>query len=78
VLLLSGLLLGACATLPDVSQRPPQHALPAASDGSLSRLAANSVPLDGPSGFRLMVSGDEALQARLALIERATVSLGKR
>ena len=75
VLWVSGLVLGACATLPDVSQRPPVRALPAAIDGSLARLAAHSVPSDGPSGFRLMVSGDEALQARLALIERATVSL---
>jgi hypothetical protein len=62
------LLLGACAALPDVSHRAATMSRPAASDAPLGRLAAAS--LDDPSlgAFRLLVAGDEALEARLALI----------
>jgi putative cardiolipin synthase len=67
--------LAGCMTLPDVSQRPWDRAAPPAPSSPLVQLAAASVPVGELSGFRLVSSGAEALQLRLALIERATQSL---
>jgi len=67
-------LLCACMSLPDVSDRPWDLADAPARAGSLAQLAAASAT-DGGSSFRLIDSGTEALQARLALIEGATRSL---
>jgi putative cardiolipin synthase len=68
--------LGGCASLPDVSQRPDEHALPAVADSGLALTAAASVPRGYQgSGVRLLVSGLEALHTRLELIERAQASI---
>ena len=73
LLVLSG--LSGCMALPDVSERPWDRALPAAASGPLAQLAAASAPDAELSGFRLIGTGTEALQARLALIDGATQSL---
>jgi len=72
--LLAGCLSG-CMALPDLSGRPWQQALPMADSGPLAQLAAASSAGGDLSGFRLIGSGTEALQARLALIDAATRSL---
>jgi len=61
--------------LPDVTQRAWQPALSPAVSGALPGLSAASVPDAALSGFRLIGTGAEALQARLALIEGAGRSL---
>ena len=61
-------------SLPDVTDRPWESARPPAEQGGLARLAQASAPA-ADSGFRLITSGAEALQARLALIDNATRSL---
>lgn len=68
-------LLGGCMSLPDVGARAWEPALAPARAGALAAIAAASVPQDDLSGFRLIASGAEALQARLVLIDRAQVSL---
>lgn len=72
-------LLAGCALtqqpLPDVSARQPMRALAPATDGLLARVAAASVSGSAMSGFKLLASGREALQARLALIRHAQSSL---
>jgi cardiolipin synthase C len=72
--LLPAALLCACMSLPDVSSRPWDPADAPAASGSLARLAAASAG-EGDGSFRLIDSGTEALQARLAMIEGATRSL---
>ncbi len=67
--------LGACMSLPAVEDREIVRALPPATEGPLAVLAASSLPQAGANGFRLLVSGTEALQARLALIQQARVSV---
>jgi putative cardiolipin synthase len=74
ICLLAGCLSG-CMALPDVSERPWQQALPMADSGRLAQTAAASSAGGELSGFRLIGTGTEALQARLALIESATRSL---
>jgi putative cardiolipin synthase len=69
------LLLAGCMALPDVRERPASTALPPVADAPLAALAANSLPAGAPNGFRLLVSGSEALQARVGLIERARQSV---
>jgi putative cardiolipin synthase len=65
-----------CGSLPANSQRPASYSLPAAPDKSpLARLAAEQLPADAQSGFRLLPLGSYALDARLALIQRATRTL---
>jgi putative cardiolipin synthase len=66
--------LSACMSLPNVADRAWESALLPAQHGPLVQLAANSLEA-GHSGMRLIGSGSEALQARLALIEGATRSL---
>lgn len=68
--------LAGCASLPDVSGRPDEHALPAATGSPLGRAAAASVPPGYEvSGVRLLVSGLVSLNTRLELIERAEASI---
>jgi cardiolipin synthase C len=71
----AALLLGACAGLPPAPQLPPTHAVAASSDSPLGRIALASWPDPELSGFRLMPSGDFALDTRLQLIRRAELSL---
>ncbi|HEY2257219.1 MAG TPA: phospholipase D family protein, partial [Variovorax sp.] len=69
-------LLGACGSLPVAVEKPVSHhqtATPAQSP--LAQLAATQLPDGAPSGFRLLPLGPYALDARLALIERATRTL---
>jgi len=73
-MLLLALCLGGCMSLPDVADRHWEPALPAAREGPLARLAADSCE-PGYCGLRLIGSASEALQARLALIEGATHSV---
>lgn len=67
--------LAGCMSLPDVSGRAWEPATPPRADSALVQLAAASVPGGELSGLRLLNSGAQALQARLALIDRASVSL---
>ena len=70
------LALGACGALPSDVHRRVSTSLPAAPDESpLARLAASELPAGAQSGFRLLPLGAYGLDARLALIERATRSL---
>lgn len=70
------LALGACGSLPADVQRPVSMSLPAApAQSPLARLAAAELPPGAQSGFRLLPLGAYGLDARLALIERATRTL---
>lgn len=70
------LALGACGSLPANVQRPLSHSLQASSTKSpLAQLAATQLPAGAPSGFRLLPLGSYGLDARLALIGRATQTL---
>lgn len=74
--ILVALALAGCGSLPAHVERPVSHALPAASaESPLARLAAAQLPAGAPSGFRLLPLGSYALDARLALISRATRTL---
>jgi cardiolipin synthase C len=68
------LLIGGCASLPPEASRTASTALPPAPDAALLRIAAASVP-GTYSAFRLLHTGSTALDARLALIERAQHSI---
>ncbi len=69
------LLTTGCASLPAPTDRPASHALPAA-EGTLARIArANAAPDATQSGFRLLPDGEQALDARLALVRRAEHSI---
>lgn len=70
------LALSACGSLPVDVQRPESHSLQASpAESPLAQLAASQLPVDAQSGFRLLPLGSYALDARLALIERATRTL---
>jgi putative cardiolipin synthase len=76
--LLSALLLAAlagCAGLPDKVGHQRSQAQPAAQDTPLGRIAKASTADPEQSGFRLMPTGQYALQARLELARRATRTL---
>lgn len=75
VLALATLLAGGCASLPDHLAGPPSQAIPASVETALGRIAKLSQADPELSGFRLMPSGDAALNARLELARRATRSL---
>jgi putative cardiolipin synthase len=68
-------ILAGCMSLPDVTERAWEPAMPPRADSALVQLAGASVPAGDLSGFRLLGSGAQALQVRLTLIERASVSL---
>ncbi|MEO5846020.1 MAG: phospholipase D family protein [Caldimonas sp.] len=65
--------LAGCAALPMPLDRPDSHAIDDVAATSLARIAAASRPEGArePSGFRLLAEGDDALEARIALIRRA-------
>jgi putative cardiolipin synthase len=67
--------LAGCAGLPEQVQRVPSRALPAATDTALGRIAKDSSFDAELSGFRLMPTGQFALQARLELARRAERTL---
>jgi putative cardiolipin synthase len=69
VLLLIGY-LGGCASLPSPEPRAPSLTSKSVSGTTLARAAAASTGA-GASAFRLLPAGDQALDARLALIDRA-------
>ncbi|SCK61697.1 Phosphatidylserine/phosphatidylglycerophosphate/cardiolipin synthase [Variovorax sp. HW608] len=74
--LLLVLALSACGSLPTGVQRPVSHSVRASPDESpLARIAADGLPPDAQSGFRLLPLGSYALDARLALIGGATRTL---
>lgn len=68
-------LLTGCASLPPGLAGPPSTALAPLPDATLVRIARLSQPDAELSGFRLLPSGDFALDARLTLIQRAERSL---
>ncbi len=75
VALLSGLLalLGGCASLPAAQPREPSAALAPDAGSRLAGIAAASLDVAGKhrDGLRLLPSGAQALEARLALIDAA-------
>jgi putative cardiolipin synthase len=76
VLALAAVLLATgCASLPQGALGPPSTALPASADTVLGRIAAAASTDPDLSGFRLMPSGDFALDTRLQLARRAQRSL---
>jgi putative cardiolipin synthase len=74
---LAGAALAACASLPPLPPRGASTAWTDTRDTSLGVLATASLTGAGPgeSGFRLLPTGDFALDARLALARRAERSL---
>jgi putative cardiolipin synthase len=75
--LLLALLLGACASLPDLPPPAPATAAPRLQDTALARIAVESTPPSKRhlSGLRLLPAGDHALDARLALARQAERTL---
>jgi cardiolipin synthase C len=71
------LALAGCAALPVPVERSQSHAIADVADTSLARAAAASRPEGARdlSGFRLLPDGDDALEARIALIRRAEKSV---
>ena len=67
--------LAGCAGLPDKVERQPSKAQGAAPDTPLGRIAKASTADPEQSGFRLMPTGQYALQARLELARRAQRTL---
>ena len=67
--------LAACTTLAPKADTPPTKALPPAADTALGRIAKASTSDPELSGFRLMPTGQFALQARLELARRAQRTL---
>jgi len=73
--LLWSILLVGCAGLPAQVDRPVSKALAAPADSPLGSVARQAGIPDGRSGFWPVVQGSFALDGRLELIRRATVSL---
>ncbi len=78
--LLLALLLGACASLPDLPDLPspaPADPAPRLQDTTLARIAIDSTPPAKRhlSGLRLLPAGDHAFDARLALARHAERTL---
>jgi len=73
--LISAVLVGACTTLPQKVDRPPSSALGAAAQTPLGRIAKASTADPELSGFRLMPTGQFALQERIELARRAQSTL---
>jgi cardiolipin synthase C len=71
-------LVAACATRPPATDLPRQvtHAVPPSTDTPLgAALAADEAAHPGQSGFRLLTTGTDALQMRIALARAATKTL---
>lgn len=73
--LLWALALTGCASLPPPQPRAPEAAFASPQSTSLGRLAAAAAPAPDVSGFRLLISGEDAFGALAALIDRAEHSL---
>ena len=74
--LLLGLALGACGALPVGTPRNASQSLESTpAQSPLAQLAADALPPEAASGFRLLPLGPYALDARLALIRNATRSV---
>jgi putative cardiolipin synthase len=73
VMLVIVVALGGCAALPDRVVRGDSYARRDTADTALAKIAEASRPQDAPglSGFRLLADGEDAFEARLALIRRA-------
>jgi len=71
------LLCSGCGSLPPDTavKRESSHAILASKDTALGRIAANSLPQRGLTGFRLLPIGSEALDTRIALAKRAQATL---
>jgi cardiolipin synthase C len=67
--------LAGCAQLPDKVERPASKSAAPAFDTPLGRIAKASTQDPEQSGFRLMPTGQFALQARLELAQRAERTL---
>ena len=72
----AALALAGCAALPSRFERHDSQAIGGATT-SLGRIAVASAPAEAHdlSGFRLLPEGEQALEARLALIQRAEKSV---
>jgi putative cardiolipin synthase len=71
-------LLVGCAALPPRGAARPSYAIPVDFDAHLGRIVAAAAPEDLPpehSGFRVLPDAPFALDARLALIEQAQISI---
>ena len=77
ILLVVAVALGGCASLPSDVARPISHARTDVAGTALGRTAASSLATAraGESGFRLLPGGEEAFDARIALIRRAEKTL---
>ncbi|MBT2323987.1 phospholipase D family protein [Variovorax paradoxus] len=75
-LVLAALLVG-CAGLPAGVQRPQSQARTDVADTRLATIAAASMPADSRqlSGMRLLPAGDQAFEARIALVRAAEKSI---
>jgi phosphatidylserine/phosphatidylglycerophosphate/cardiolipin synthase-like enzyme len=74
-LLICAALLGGCASLPEPTPRPPARAFSEVQSTPLGKLAATAAPSPEISGFRLLVSGDDAFGSLAALADNAQRSL---
>ncbi|WP_188705460.1 phospholipase D family protein [Silvimonas iriomotensis] len=78
LLLLISIVMAGCATRAPLAEfdRPASHALPADPGGPLGQsVTAAGIAHPDQSGFYLLVHGQEAFEARLALIQQARTSL---
>jgi putative cardiolipin synthase len=73
--LISAFLLGGCATLPPPEGHERSYAVAATADTQLGAMAARMQPFEQATGSHLLVSGVEAYEARLQLIERAQATI---
>jgi len=64
-----------CASLPPPQPRAPEAAFASPETTTLGRLAAAAAPSPNVSGFRLLISGEDAFGALAALIDGAERSL---
>jgi putative cardiolipin synthase len=68
-------LLTACGTLPQQVERTRSSALAPSTDSALARIASDSLPEAGLTGFRLLPLGPYSLEARIELARRAHDSI---
>ena len=67
--------LTGCASLPPPPSQPETRALANPASTPLGQLVQRVAPAGGRSGFRNLIAGDEALDARLALADNAQKTL---
>jgi cardiolipin synthase C len=73
--LLCAATLAGCASLPPPQPRAPEAAFASPETTHFGRLAAKAAPAPDVSGFRLLISGEDAFGALAALIDGAERSL---